>query len=317
MPSSGPGATRSRIRSARPSACRLRIAFGKGADSRARQARRPPQPVVVARDRAARRHARAPSGPTGGCPCRSRRCAIRAPLIRAFPSCSARRARWVERDRGPQRPRERLEQRPRSHGARSCPLDGEMERQLRVAPRARERTPRSARGRSCRSRPAAARPRTRTGRGRRCRSRTRPAPRPSAPWPARSGRCRRGRRAPGRAPGRCRSRRPRPCGGRRCEGRRAPHGQIEAAVAGEQVEHVVEEPDAGVALAGAVAVERQADADVGLPVVRSISAVRAIVRPLSRMRASIDSRVELEPSARAIGAAARASSPAPSRSGPR
>ncbi len=40
--------------------------------------------------------------------------------------------------------------------------------------------------------------------------------------------------------------------------------EVEAAVAGEQVEHVVEEPDAGLALAGAVAVERQADVDVGL-----------------------------------------------------
>ena len=35
-------------------------------------------------------------------------------------------------------------------------------------------------------------------------------------------------------------------------------------MAGEQVEHVVKEPDSGRALAGARAVQRQADADVGL-----------------------------------------------------
>ena len=34
--------------------------------------------------------------------------------------------------------------------------------------------------------------------------------------------------------------------------------EVEAAVAGQQVEHVIEEADAGVALAGAVAVEREA-----------------------------------------------------------
>ena len=41
--------------------------------------------------------------------------------------------------------------------------------------------------------------------------------------------------------------------------------EIEAAVAREQVEHVVEEADAGRRAAGAGAVERQRDADLGLP----------------------------------------------------
>ena len=43
------------------------------------------------------------------------------------------------------------------------------------------------------------------------------------------------------------------------------HLQVEPPVAGEQVEHVVEEADAGLARAGAGAVERQRDADPGLP----------------------------------------------------
>ncbi len=40
--------------------------------------------------------------------------------------------------------------------------------------------------------------------------------------------------------------------------------EVETAVAGEQVEHVIEEPDPGVPRARAVSVERQADADLGL-----------------------------------------------------
>ena len=43
-----------------------------------------------------------------------------------------------------------------------------------------------------------------------------------------------------------------------------PHGEIEAAVARQQVQHVIEEADAGVALALAVAVQRQRQVDVGL-----------------------------------------------------
>ena len=41
-------------------------------------------------------------------------------------------------------------------------------------------------------------------------------------------------------------------------------GQVEPAVAGEQVEHVVEEADAGAARAGAAAVEAEGERDVGL-----------------------------------------------------
>jgi len=44
----------------------------------------------------------------------------------------------------------------------------------------------------------------------------------------------------------------------------ARHLQVEAAVLGEEVEHVVEEADAGVVLVGPRPVQRQADGDVGL-----------------------------------------------------
>ena len=89
------------------------------------------------------------------------------------------------------------------------------------------------------------------------------APRPSAPPRSRSGGSRRGRRAPRRAPGRARCRRPRPCGGRRSRGRRSPRPQPEPAVAAEQLEHVVEEADAG-RRRDLAAVEVELERDLGL-----------------------------------------------------
>ncbi len=88
------------------------------------------------------------------------------------------------------------------------------------------------------------------------------------------------------------------------------HGEIEAAVARQQVEHVVEEPDAGVALALAVAVQRQRQVDVGLsgPAVDLGGTCHHV--PLSRMRASRDLACSSKPSARAMGAAAAASAAA-------
>ena len=69
-------------------------------------------------------------------------------------------------------------------------------------------------------------------------------------------------------------------------------------------------PTPVLALAGTVAVERERDADLGLlgPAVDFGGAAHPW--PLSRMRASIDRACCSKPSARAIGAASRASSPA-------
>ena len=127
----------------------------------------------------------------------------------------------VERDRGAERARERLERRLDHVVGVGAALDREVQRQLRVQrQRAEELLDELVVEVADRARRQRA-PRTRTARARRCRSRTRRGPRPSGSSPGRSGRSRRGRRAPRRAPGRCRSRRPRPCGGRRSRGRRA------------------------------------------------------------------------------------------------
>src|SRR5207253_3823421 len=84
--------------------------------------------------------------------------------------------------------------------------------------------------------------------------------------------------------------------------------QVEVTVAGDQVEHVVEEPHAGHALAGALAIQTEADVDVGLAG-RAVDLGGAGHRgSFSRMRASIDRAWTSKPSARANGAADRASS---------
>ena len=84
--------------------------------------------------------------------------------------------------------------------------------------------------------------------------------------------------------------------------------EVEAAVAGEQVEHVVEEADAGRARARAGAVERRARARRSVsPVSRSISAVRAHGAGFSRTLHR--RRVELE----ALGARDRRAGGAPAR----
>ena len=87
-------------------------------------------------------------------------------------------------------------------------------------------------------------------------------------------------------------------------------GQIEAGVTGEQVEHVIEKPDAGVALARRRALERELDVYVRLGGLAVDLGGAASCRPLSRMRASIERAWSSNPSARATGAAARASSAA-------
>ena len=159
----------------------------------------------------------------------------------------------VERDRRAQRAGERLEAAPRSCGGRSCPP-----RRAGAASAARcSATARKNSSVSSWSKPPVApggrAPSKTTERpaGDVDRARSR-APRPSGRPRGRSGRCRRGRRAPRRAPGRARCRCPRRCGARRS--RRSPVDgdvEVEAAVAGEQVEHVVEEADAGRARARA------------------------------------------------------------------
>ena len=78
---------------------------------------------------------------------------------------------------------------------------------------------------------------------------------------------------------------------------------------GDQVEHVVEEADAGDAAPGPAPVEREREAHVGFSR-RALDDGRAThERPFSRMRASIDSAWTTKPSARAISAPAGASVP--------
>ena len=79
-------------------------------------------------------------------------------------------------------------------------------------------------------------------------------------------------------------------------------------MAGEQVEHVVEEADAGRAAARARAVEVEAQLDVGLP--RLTRDVRPPAHRAPFSRTSIEAAWRTKPSARAIGAPARASAAA-------
>ena len=86
--------------------------------------------------------------------------------------------------------------------------------------------------------------------------------------------------------------------------------QIEPAVAGQQVEHVVEKADARLAPAGADAVERQAQRNARLT--RGACDLRRAAHGVgfstkSGTRARIDSAWARKPSARAIGTPARAS----------
>src|ERR1019366_10635874 len=85
--------------------------------------------------------------------------------------------------------------------------------------------------------------------------------------------------------------------------------EVEPSVAGEQVEHVIEEADTGVARAGAAAVEREAQRDVRLARCAGDLCVAAHgdgFSTKSGTRARIDSAWATKPSARAIGTPARA-----------
>ena len=64
--------------------------------------------------------------------------------------------------------------------------------------------------------------------------------------------------------------------------------EVEAAVAREQVEHVVEEPNPGLAPAGSGAVEGQGDVDVGLTGLAFDRGGAAHDDPFWRTRASIE-----------------------------
>src|SRR6185437_10772586 len=86
--------------------------------------------------------------------------------------------------------------------------------------------------------------------------------------------------------------------------------EVKVPVARQQIEHVVQESDTRLALSGTVAVERETDANVGLLGLAIDFSGSGHPWPLSRMRASIDRACCSKPSARAIGAARRASSPA-------
>jgi len=87
-----------------------------------------------------------------------------------------------------------------------------------------------------------------------------------------------------------------------------PDGQVEVTVTGQQIEHMVEEPDARVALAGAISVESEADVDVGLGGLAVDLGGAGHPGSFSRMRASIDRAWSSKPSARASGTADSASS---------
>ena len=104
---------------------------------------------------------------------------------------------------------------------------------------------------------AAARPRRRSRGAPRCRSRTRPAPRPWGRWRPRSGRSRGGRRARGRGLPEADAGVLDRVVGAGVEVALHAHVEVEAPVAREQVQHVVEEAHAGAARAGARAVQAQ------------------------------------------------------------
>ena len=271
-----PAPARSRTSSSSPSARRPAHRLGECADARHDEPVGRAQRVVVAGEhRRGARPARAPSRPTGGCPCRSRR-------SRSQSACPSSTARPSRSGRSPTAARSARANALKAASIMWCAFvpastvtcsvscaslgDGaeELLGQLVVE---RRRSPR-----------AAGRPRRRRTGGRRCRARSSRAPRPSARRRGRSGRSRRGRRAPGRAPGRARCRCPRPCGGRRS--RRSPvtaTSRSSAAVAGQQVEHVVEEADAGGARPGAASRRGRARAGRRSPwCARAISAVRVM-----------------------------------------
>ena len=87
------------------------------------------------------------------------------------------------------------------------------------------------------------------------------------------------------------------------------HLEVEPAVAREQVEHVVEEPHARRPRAGAGSVQAECERDVGLP--RRAGHLRGAGHRGARFsRISIDAAWCSKPSARAMGAPARASAPA-------
>ena len=89
-------------------------------------------------------------------------------------------------------------------------------------------------------------------------------------------------------------------------------GQLQAAVAGQQVEHVVKEADPGVALALAEAVQGELDLDVGLGGLAVDLGGRLIATHCRECGPPSTRRARSKPSARASGAAARASADAPS-----
>src|SRR2546423_9858269 len=86
---------------------------------------------------------------------------------------------------------------------------------------------------------------------------------------------------------------------------------FEPAVAGEQIEHVIEEAHAGAPLALAEPVQAQRDADVGLLRLASDLGAAAHGRSFSRTRTSIDLAWRTKPSACAMADPARASSASP------
>ena len=253
---------------------RARAAAASPRETRRRPARRARRPRAARRDRrsarSAFRRARRPWRPSAGCPSRSRpsrsrssraRHPVSVPFVEGTPLSVG-----IDRDRRAQRAGERLEGRL-DHVVRvRARLDLEVQRQARVAgdgaEELLEQLVLEAAGlarRAGRRRPA---PRTR---GRRRRSRTSRAPRPSARPRGRSGRSR--ARSPSAASSAWPKHDPDVLDGVMRAGLQVALGvdlEVQAPVAREQVEHVVQEADAGLAAAGAAAVEPELERDVGL-----------------------------------------------------
>ena len=311
-------ACRGRCRAAaRPSAGRSRdqlveaqlaqvasIAFGNAPTPGTHEAVGAAQLVVVARQTAAaRRRARAPSRPSGGCPCRSRRSRSRTPLTSASPSCDGTPVSvGSSADGRAQRARERLEAAPRSCGARWCrPRPRRAASASRWSPR-RGRTPRPARGRSRAIAPGGRsalegeeRAPGDVDRARRARLVHRHDRLPVADDPGAVAE-RLVERLPERDAGvldrvvRARSR-GRPC---TCTSRsRRPWRASRSSMWSRKPTPVARAPVAG-------AVERQRQADVGLAGLRGRSRRCGSSRAILPMRASIDSACTAKPSARAI-----------------